>query len=59
MWCYFAGNAKLAPDAEIETGLNCVRWREDLKSLLAEPDFYSSGNWAGLMAAVAQDKLKI
>ena len=59
MWCYFAANAKPAPGAEIEAGLKCVRWTQDLKSLMQEPDFYSSGNWAALMAAVAQGKLKI
>ena len=59
IWCYFASNAQLAPAAEIEAGLNCVRWTKGLKSLLAEPDFYSSGNWSALLAAVAQDKLKI
>jgi 8-oxo-dGTP pyrophosphatase MutT (NUDIX family) len=59
MWCYFAGNAQLAPAAEIEAGLNCVRWTKDLKSLLQAPDFYSCGNWAALMAAVAKGKLQI
>jgi 8-oxo-dGTP pyrophosphatase MutT (NUDIX family) len=57
--CYFAGNAKPAPDAEIEAGLKCVRWSKDLKTLLQAPEFYSCGNWAALMAAVAQGKLKI
>ncbi len=57
--CYFAGNAKLAPGAEVETGLKCVRWTKDLKALLQEPEFFSCGNWAALMAAVAQGKLKI
>jgi 8-oxo-dGTP pyrophosphatase MutT (NUDIX family) len=59
LWCYFAADARPAPDAEIESGLNCVRWAKDLKSLLQEPDFYSCGNWAALMAAVAQGKLPI
>ena len=59
MWCYFAANARPAPGAEIEAGLNCVRWTKDLKSLMQEPDFYSSGNWAALLAAVAQGKLKV
>ena len=59
MWCYFAANAQPAPGAEIEAGLNCVRWTKDLKSLLQEPEFYSCGNWAALMAAVAQGKLKV
>lgn len=59
MWCYFAPDAKLAPGAEIETGLKCVRWTQDLKSLMQEPEFYSSGNWAALMAAVTQRKLKV
>lgn len=59
MWCYFAGQAKIAPEAEIEAGLKCVRWTEGLKPLLQAPDFYGSGNWAALMAAVAQGKLKI
>ena len=57
--CFFAGNAKPALGAEIETGLKCVHWKKDFKSLLQEPEFYSCGNWAALMAAVAQGKLKI
>lgn len=59
VWCYFAADAKLATNAEIEAGLSCVRWSKGLKALLQEPDFYSSGNWSALMAAVAQGKLKI
>jgi 8-oxo-dGTP pyrophosphatase MutT (NUDIX family) len=59
MHCYFAWNAKPAPDAEIERGLKCVRWSKDLKALLQEPEFYSCGNWAALMAAVACGKLEI
>ena len=58
-WCYFAADARPAPGAEIEAGLNCLRWTKDLKALLREPDFYSSGNWAALLAAVARGKLKI
>jgi 8-oxo-dGTP pyrophosphatase MutT (NUDIX family) len=57
--CYFAGNAKLAPGAEVEAGLKCVHWTKDLKTLLQESEFYSCGNWAALMAAVAHGKLKI
>ncbi len=59
VWCYFAADAKQAAGAEIEAGLDCVRWSKGLKALLREPDFYSSGNWAALLAAVAQGKLKI
>lgn len=59
VWCYFAADAKLATGAEIEAGLSCVSWSKGLKALLQEPDFYSSGNWSALMAAVAQGKLKI
>jgi len=59
MWCYFAANARQAPGAEIEAGLHCVPYRQGLAALLREPDFYSSGNWAALLAAVAQGKLKI
>lgn len=59
IWCYFAGTAKPASGAEIEAGLHCVRWTHDLKALLREPDFYSAGNWAALMAAVARGKLEI
>ena len=59
MWCYFAADARPVPNAEIEAGLICVRWTKDLKSLLQEPDFYSGGNWAALLAAVARGKLKI
>ncbi len=59
LFCFFAANAKPAPGSEIETGLNCMRWTQDLKSLMQEPEFYSCGNWAALMAAVAQGKLKL
>ena len=59
MWCYFAANARRSPDAQIEAGLSCVHHTQGLAALLREPDFYSSGNWAALLAAVAQGKLKI
>ena len=59
MWCYFAPDATAAPGATVESGLSCVRWSNGLKALLREPDFYSSGNWSALLAAVAQGKLKI
>ena len=59
MWCYFAANARPAADSAVEAGLSCVWWTTGLNALLREPDFYSSGNWAALMAAVAQGKLKI
>lgn len=59
LWCYFAGNARRAPDAELETGMNCVIYPGGLKALLAEENFGSAGNWAVLMAAVAKGKLQI
>ena len=59
MWCYFAANAKPVPEAAIEEGMSCIRYPHGLTRLLQEPDFYSSGNWAALMAAVARGKLKI
>jgi ADP-ribose pyrophosphatase YjhB (NUDIX family) len=59
LWCYFAGDARRAPDVELETGMNCVVFPGGLNALLAEPDFGSAGNWAVLMAAVAKGKLKI
>jgi len=59
MWCYFAPNATVATGATVEAGLSCVRWSKGLQALLREPDFYSSGNWSALLAAVAQGKLKI
>ena len=59
VWCYFAADARRSADAEIEAGLSCHCWSKGLKALLQEPDFYSSGNWAALMAAVAQGKLKL
>ena len=59
MWCYFAPNATVVTGAKVETGLSCVRWSKGLKALLREPDFYSSGNWSALLAAVARGKLNI
>jgi len=59
LWCYFAGNARPSPDAVVEAGMNCVRWSKGLKPLLEEPEFYSCGNWAALMAVVAQNKMKL
>jgi ADP-ribose diphosphatase len=58
MWCYFATNARRVPEAQIETGMNCVVYQAGLRALLLEPDFYSSGNWAALLAALAQGKLQ-
>jgi ADP-ribose pyrophosphatase YjhB (NUDIX family) len=59
MWCYYAGNAKPAPGAEIEAGLKCVGWTGGLQALLQKPDFYSAGNFAALLAALAQGKVRI
>ena len=59
MWCFFAPHARRAPGAEIEAGMSCVCYTHGLAALLREPDFYSGGNWAALMAAVAQGKLKL
>ena len=59
IWCYFAANARRAPDAQIEAGMSCVLYTQGLAALLREPDFYSSSNWAALMAAWAAGKLKI
>ena len=59
MWCYFAADARPAPDAAMEAGLHCVRWSKDLQTLMQEPDGYSRGTWAGLMAAVARGRLKM
>ena len=59
MWCYFAADARPAPDAAMEAGLHCVRWSKDLQTLMQEPECYSSGTWAGLMAAVARGRLKM
>ena len=57
LWCYFASDASRAPGEELEAGMNCVVYPAGLKALLAEPDFGSAGNWAVLMAAVAQGKI--
>ena len=59
LWCYFASDARRAPDVELETGMNGILYSQGLKALLAEPDFGSAGNWAVLMAAVAKGKLQI
>jgi 8-oxo-dGTP pyrophosphatase MutT (NUDIX family) len=59
MWCYFAVNARRAPDAQLEAGMHCVPHTGGVAALLREPDFYSSGNWAALLAAVAQGKLTL
>ena len=59
MRCYFAANARRAPEAELEAGMSCVLHTQGLPALLREPDFYSMGNWAAIMAAVAQGKLQL
>lgn len=59
IWCYFATDARPLPGGQIEAGLSCTPYIKGLGALLREPDFYSSGSWAALMAAVAKGKLKI
>lgn len=59
MWCFFARDARPAAGAEMEAGMNCVLYSQGLAALLREPDFYSTGSWAALMAAVAQGRLKV
>jgi 8-oxo-dGTP pyrophosphatase MutT (NUDIX family) len=59
MWCYFAGDARRVPEAAVETGMEYVGWTGGLQALMREPDFYSMGNWAALLAAVAQGKLSL
>ncbi|MEI6075384.1 MAG: NUDIX hydrolase [Verrucomicrobiota bacterium] len=58
MWCYYAARTRKPPDALIEAELNCVLYTQGLESLVREPNFYSSGSWAALLAAVAHGKLK-
>ncbi|MCX6896577.1 MAG: NUDIX hydrolase [Verrucomicrobia bacterium] len=61
MWIYFAANARpaVAPAHPRETGVDCVLHEGDVRALLKNPELFTSGTWAALLAAVAQDKLKL
>jgi 8-oxo-dGTP pyrophosphatase MutT (NUDIX family) len=61
VWCFFAADAKPLADGkhEVEAGLECVLYERGLRALLREPDFYSAGACAALLAALAQGKLTL
>jgi ADP-ribose pyrophosphatase len=60
MWCFFAADARPAPDAEQrrEAGIELVLYRKGWRALLREPDFFSAHSCAALLAALAQGKLQ-
>ena len=61
LWCFFADGASPAPAAQWqpEPGVELVLYRQGLRALLQERDFYSAGGWAALLAALALGKLKM
>jgi 8-oxo-dGTP pyrophosphatase MutT (NUDIX family) len=61
MWCFFAPDARPAPDAAAhrEAGLDLVLYDRGLPALLDEPDFYSSPSCTGLFTAIARGVLKL
>lgn len=61
MWIYFAANVRpaVAPAHPRETGVDCVLHDGNVRSLLQNPELFTSGTWASLLAAVAQDKLAL
>lgn len=61
MWCYFAADAKPAPDAEAhrEAGMELVLYDHGLEKLLEEPEFYGAGSCAVLFAALVRGKLQL
>jgi len=61
IWVYFAANVRPAirPSHEREAGVECVVHRDNLRSLLANPEFFAASSWGALMAAVAAGKLKL
>jgi ADP-ribose pyrophosphatase len=61
MWCFFAADARLAPEAaaQREVGTDPVLYEGSLEALLAEPEFYGAGSCAALFAALTRGKLKL
>jgi 8-oxo-dGTP pyrophosphatase MutT (NUDIX family) len=61
MWCFFAGNARLATAStfRVEAGIDCLRFEGRLRDLLGEKNFCSALNWAALLAAVRSGRLHI
>jgi ADP-ribose pyrophosphatase len=59
MWCFFAGNAKPAEDAEArrESGIDLVLYERGLRALISEPDFHCASSCAALFIALLQGKL--
>ena len=60
MWCFFASDARLAPDYELqrEAGLEWISYPGRLTQLLAEKEFFSAISHAALCAAVLRGKIK-
>ncbi len=61
LWCYFAANVR--PAAEHPPGdephIQLVLYEGGVRSLMAEKDFLSTGNYAALFAAVVQGRVPI
>ena len=61
MWIYYAPNVQPAaqPAYPRETGVECVFHQGGVRTLLTQPELFTAGTWAALLAAVARDKIKL
>lgn len=61
VWCFFAADARPVADTkhQLEAGLERVLYARGLRDLLRDPDFFSAGACAALLAALAQGKLTL
>ena len=59
LWCYFARDARPAPDARPEEGMEVHLYDRGLKALLSEKDFYSAPNYGALCVALLAGKLQL
>jgi ADP-ribose pyrophosphatase YjhB (NUDIX family) len=58
LWCFFAKNARLCRDARLEPGVELVRYRNSLASLLNRKEFCSAASYGVLCVAMLRGKLK-
>lgn len=61
LWCYHAPDVTLSPEAgaRMEAGMHLRLYDRGVRALLQEPEFYTAGSSAALLAAVAQGKLPL